>query len=157
MPQLLQYPADSKVVGQFRRRRPIQDATVILLGSRSDPLSTHGKLTAAHVPDCLGYLVGGHVEDLPIRVGKVGTDVVVFEIGSGRTERVYARRTTGVVLTSQVDVSVSINGLEPDISQRIVGKRTEEIIVPLLRVCMYEDGVIGEVIVEVDDVGEIRR
>jgi hypothetical protein len=82
---------------------------------------------------------------------------VILDIGLGRTEGVYTRRTTRVVLTSQVDVSVSVNRLEPDVSQRIVCEGTEEIVVPLLGVRVYEDGVIGEAIVEVDDVGKIGR
>lgn len=114
-------------------------------------------MSAAHVRNFTGYLVSGYVEDLLIRIGKVCADVVILDIGPGRTEGMYTRRTTRVVLTSQVDVPVSVNRLEPDVSQRIVCQGTEEIVVPLLGVCVYEDGVRGKAIVEVDDVGKIGR
>jgi hypothetical protein len=43
------------------------------------------------------------------------------------------------VLASKIDVSISIDGLEPDIPQGVQGIRPEKVIVPLLGECMDEN------------------
>lgn len=90
-----------------------------------------------------------------IRIGEVCADVVIVDISLGRTEGVYTCRATWVMLASQVNVSMRVHRLEPDVSQGVVGEWTKEIVVPLFGICVNKERVIREMIVEINYVGEI--
>jgi hypothetical protein len=59
------------------------------------------------------------------------------------------------VFAAEVDVALCGDGLEAEIAQRDTGFGAEEVVVPLVLVGVDEDGVGGELVVEVDDVGEV--
>lgn len=157
MPQLLHDPADAKVIRQGRRGRPVQNAPIVLPRPRQDPLSTDGKLAAAHVPDRGGDLVRGDVEDLLVGGGEGGADILVRDVDGGGIQRVDAGRAAGVVFAAQVDVAEGVDGVKAETAEGIAGEGPEEVVVPLFGVGVDEDGVVGEVVVEVDDVGEVGR
>lgn len=81
---------------------------------------------------------------------------MVVDVGLSRVERVDARRAAWVVLTTEVDVAMGIDGLQSEVSQCVCRIGTEEVIVPLLGIGVDEDGVLWKLVVEVDDIGEIR-
>lgn len=80
---------------------------------------------------------------------------MIVDISLGRTEGVYTCRATWVMLASQVNVSMRVHRLEPDVSQGVVGEWTKEIVVPLFGICVHKERVIREMIVEINYVGEI--
>lgn len=78
------------------------------------------------------------------------------DVGLSRVERVNARRTAWIVLTAEVDIAMGIDGLQPDVFQCVYAVWTEEVIVPLLGICVDEDRVLWELVIEVNDIGQIR-
>jgi hypothetical protein len=94
---------------------------------------------------------------LSVRVWEVCADIVIVYINLSRIAGKHSCWTAWVVLTPKIDVSVSINWLKTDISQGVVGERSKQIIMPLLWKCVYEDRIIREAVVEVNDKGKVGR
>lgn len=155
MPDLLIHPANSEAIRAFRFRRPLQHALVVGFWSLEDALAADGELPTAYIPDMLRNLFFSDVEDYFVDLREERADVVPVDVNLCWVPRVDARWAPRVMLAPEVNVAHRIDGIKADIAQRRRHFRTKEIVVPLLDVGMDEDRVGREVVVVIDDVGEV--
>lgn len=155
MPHLLKHPPHAKTVGQLRIRRPLQHAFVVMSRPLQNARPADGKLPAADVADVVGHLLLADVEQRLVHLREEGADVVFVDVDLRRGPGVHVGRTARVVLAAQVDVALRVDGLEPQVAQGGAGARPEQVVVPLVAVRVDEDGVVRQVVVVVDDEGEV--
>lgn len=151
MPDLLIHPSHAETIRQLRLIGPLQHALVVLAGPLQDAFSADGKLSAAHISDMLGHLLGRDAQQRLVHFGEESADVVLFDINLSRVPGVHTRGTSRVVLAPKVHVTLRVDGLESEVPQCGAGVRTEEVIMPLVEVRVNEDGILRKLVVEVDD------
>ncbi|KAF9893312.1 hypothetical protein FE257_011742 [Aspergillus nanangensis] len=123
------------------------------------PVSSHQQpINRGVSPDVNGphhpHLVLPHTKQRLIHLWEESADVVLFNVELRGLPGVDTGGTARVVLAAEVDVAAGVDGFEPQVVQRGAGVGAEKVVVPLVEVGVYEDGVFGERVVEVDDVGE---
>lgn len=155
MPDLLIHPSHAKAIRQLRLLCPFQHALVVFAWPFQDPFSADGELSAAHISDVFGHLLSRYAQDRLIHFWEKRADVVLLNIDLCRAPRVHARGTSRVVLAPKVHVTLRVDGLKSEVLQRGAGVGTEEVIVPLVEVRVDEDGILRELVIEVDDEGKV--
>ncbi len=155
MPDLLIHPANSEAVRALRFRRPLQHALVVGPGPLEDALAADGKLSTAYIADMLRDLFISDIEDYFVDLREERADVVPVDVDLCWVPRVHARGAPRVVLAPEVNVAHRIDSIKADIAQRRWHFKTKEIVVPLFEVGVDENRVGREVVVVIDDVGEV--
>lgn len=155
MPDLLIHPADSEAIGACRFRRPLQHALVVGPWSLEDAVAADGKLSTAYIPDMLGDFCICDVEDYFVDLREEGADVVPVDVDLCWVPGVDARWAPRVMLAPEVNVAHRIDSIKADIAQGRRHFRAKEIVVPLVDVGVDEDRVGREVVVVIDDVGQV--
>ena len=166
-PELLKHPADAVVVSTVCPFRPQQHFFVVASRPCEDLLTTYDELGAANISDKIRNLVARDTEDLHVNLGEGVPGSHDGPVESFWSVRVKAYWAAGMVRTAQVDVSVGVDRFEAELCEgidsfRAVGKDsfrsgTDDVVVPLLRRRVGEDGVLRQGIVVVENVRQVDR